>query len=96
MAKDSAGEILKKARVSAGLTQRQVADHFNYGTPQFISNWERGVSQPPMTILKTLEGLYKRPLFEVLLFAAMEDLRVSMSMEYNYGKGKTKKSKPKK
>ena len=52
------GEYLKERRLQKGLTQREVADIFKYETPQFISNWERGVSMPPIAALKKLGSLY--------------------------------------
>jgi transcriptional regulator with XRE-family HTH domain len=52
------GEFLKTNRVKAGLTQRDVADKLGYATPQFISNWERGISMPPIKALKRLGEMY--------------------------------------
>jgi len=40
-------EYLKKARKSKGLTQAQLAKKLGY-TAQFVTNWERGVSMPPI------------------------------------------------
>ena len=53
------GNFFKSARETSGLTQKQVADHLSYSTAQFISNWERGLSAPPMETLPTLTKLYK-------------------------------------
>lgn len=63
-------EFLKQKRTVAGLSQGEVADKLGYSTPQFISNWERGVSRPPISVLKKLGELYKvssEDLFEVVL-----------------------------
>ena len=30
-----------------------------YTTPQFISNWERGISHPPIKDIKTIAKVYK-------------------------------------
>lgn len=80
--KNMLADFLKTRRVSAGLSQKDVADKLGYSTPQFISNWERGVSQPPINILKKLGEMYKVPaeeLFEVTLnttiFDVTQDLR---------------------
>lgn len=51
--------FLKEARLKSGLSQQDVAQTLNYTTAQFISNWERGVSAPPIDVLKTLSRLYK-------------------------------------
>lgn len=50
---------LKKKRVEAGLTQSEVASELGYTSPQFISNWERGLASPPVFVLKNLTKLYK-------------------------------------
>lgn len=63
-------KFLKEKRLAAGLSQRDVAIHLGYSTPQFISNWERGVSNPPISTLKTLGVLYRvapEDLFNVAL-----------------------------
>lgn len=53
------GKFLTHARTAAGLTQKEVADALKYSTSQFISNWERGVSLPPVSAFRTLATLYK-------------------------------------
>lgn len=52
------GQELKRLRVKAGLKQKEVAARLGYSSPQFISNWERGVSSPPVKVLKQLAGIY--------------------------------------
>ncbi len=51
-------ELLKQKRIKAGLSQRDVSNALGYSTPQFISNWERGVSTPPMDAMPKLAELY--------------------------------------
>lgn len=41
------GSFLATARKDASLSQKDVARYLAYSTPQFVSNWERGVSLPP-------------------------------------------------
>jgi transcriptional regulator with XRE-family HTH domain len=53
------GNFLKVRRQKAGLTQQDVARHLEYTSPQFISNWERGVSLPPLDVLPRLATLYR-------------------------------------
>lgn len=55
------GTLLKEYRLKAQLTQHDLAQKFGYSTSQFISNWERGVSQPPMETLVQLSALLKIP-----------------------------------
>lgn len=63
------GKFLRAHRVKAGLTQLDVANHLQYTTAQFISNWERGISMPPMDTLPRLATLLRiapRDLIEVI------------------------------
>ena len=81
--------IVKKAREEAGLSQHQVALKFKYSTSQFISNWERGISYPPVSQLKALANLYSLEadyLFEVLLEDKLYDLQSSLKAQYKKSK----------
>ncbi|MEO0337510.1 MAG: helix-turn-helix transcriptional regulator [Pseudomonadota bacterium] len=49
---------LKQARLRKGLRQKDVANLLGYESPQFISNWERGVSTPPLKLLSCLSHIY--------------------------------------
>lgn len=55
----SVGAFLRAKRESAGLTQSDVSGELGYGTAQFVSNWERGISMPPMAALPKIAKLYK-------------------------------------
>jgi transcriptional regulator with XRE-family HTH domain len=62
-------KFLQTARVNAELSQLDVANHLGYSTPQFISNWERAVSAPPIETIGTLARLYQvseEELFDIL------------------------------
>lgn len=52
-------EFLRKKREESGLTQKEISDSLGYTSPQFVSNWERGVSSPPLNCLAKLVELYK-------------------------------------
>jgi len=52
------GQYLQNKRQAAGLTQMQVARKLRYSSPQFVSNFERGLCSPPMKNLRTLVKLY--------------------------------------
>jgi transcriptional regulator with XRE-family HTH domain len=60
------GDYLRKSRTRAGLTQRQVADTLGYSSSQFISNFEAGISVPPLRKLVMLEQLYRIDLHELM------------------------------
>ena len=51
-------KYLKEKRLSLGMTQKQCADRIGYETSQFISNWERGVSTPPLSVLGIVCRVY--------------------------------------
>ena len=53
------GNFLRKSREKAELTQWSVAHALEYTTAQFVSNWERGVSLPPLDTLPKLATLYR-------------------------------------
>lgn len=50
----SVSKILKARRISAGLSQWEVARALGYTSAQFVSNWERAVSGPPLDKLAML------------------------------------------
>ncbi|MGZ3802793.1 MAG: helix-turn-helix domain-containing protein, partial [Pseudobdellovibrionaceae bacterium] len=62
-------------------------------TAQFISNWERGISHPPMSTIKILSKLYGVPV-ESFYNAALEDelaeVRKKLHAKY-FGNKKTSK-----
>jgi transcriptional regulator with XRE-family HTH domain len=60
------GNFLKKCRTKAGLTQSEVADHLGYTSPQFVSNWERGVALPPLDAMPKLALLFNTPPMEFI------------------------------
>lgn len=72
------GMELKKLRIRAGLKQKDVAKELGYSSPQFISNWERGISSPPVKTIKRLASLYKASpdkLFRKLQNAVVQSMR---------------------
>lgn len=52
------GVYLQKKRVKAGLSQGDVAKALGYSSPQFISNFERGLCAPPLPKLKSIINMY--------------------------------------
>ncbi|KYG70809.1 helix-turn-helix domain-containing protein [Bdellovibrio bacteriovorus] len=79
------GEFLKKSREARNLSQGDVSTHLGYNTPQFISNWERGLSLPPVTTLKSLAKLYKinaDELFQMILEEHLEQTAESLRQKF--------------
>lgn len=50
--------LLKSARVVKQMSQVEVGKRLGYKNGQFISNWERGLSMPPISKVKDLCKLY--------------------------------------
>ena len=69
--------FLKDKRVAVGLTQSEVARKLGYSSPQFVSNWERGLANPPVFVLRDLTKMYKvaaDQMFDLLINDVKEDL----------------------
>lgn len=52
------GTLLKQLRLASGLSQGKVAKILGYSSPQFVSNWERGLSDPPLDTFAKLAEIY--------------------------------------
>ena len=77
------GDFLQSKRVKAGLSQGDVATKLGYSSPQFISNFERGLCAPPLNKLKLLVQLYDLNGEEVLKLMLKEQekhLRKALSL----------------
>lgn len=55
--RDMVGKPIRKAREQNGLTQWDIAKGMEYTSAQFVSNWERGVSMPPLAELPRVASL---------------------------------------
>lgn len=82
---DALAQFLKEKRVQSGLSQKDVATKLGYTTSQFISNWERGISQPPLNTLRTLANLYKidaDEMFQILLKTTIAQVEVDLKKRF--------------
>lgn len=59
-------DYLRQKRLDSGLSQLDVARVLGYSSPQFVSNWERGLVSPPLETIGVLIDLYKVPANEVI------------------------------
>lgn len=69
------GNVIKEARIAAGLSQGDLAYKLGYSTPQFVSNLERGVSLPPIKSMKKIARIIQgkeEPLAFKILKATIE------------------------
>lgn len=56
------GKFLAEKRKDAGLSQKDLSQILGYTSPQFVSNWERGLATPPIDKVKKIcEVLYIPP-----------------------------------
>jgi len=72
------GELLRKKREAAGLTQMDVAEKAGLSSPQFISNIERGACGAPLKLLDLMIRLYRMEpgvIVKLLLENSKENLR---------------------
>ena len=83
-------EYLKTKRVSSGYTQGDVASKLGYTSAQFVSNWERGLSLPPILTLKKICALYKinqDDMFQHLVDHSVKELKFDLEKKF-YKKSK--------
>ncbi|KYG62420.1 hypothetical protein AZI86_16440 [Bdellovibrio bacteriovorus] len=76
---------LKDLRLRAALSQEAVAHALGYESSQFISNWERGLSHPPLKAVPTLAQIYQvsiREMYEKLESAILKDLKSSLRKRF--------------
>lgn len=67
-------KLVKTARTKRGLTQAQVAKSLGFGSPQFVSNWERNAATPGRTHFRKLARILEVPT-QALISAAVRDYR---------------------
>jgi transcriptional regulator with XRE-family HTH domain len=90
----SLSQFLKQTREKSDLSQRQVADELGYQSAQFISNWERGVSSPPLKTLKRLGDLYKvqaETLYQIMLQDTLRRVEADLAREFYGSKGSARR-----
>lgn len=78
-------KFLKEKRLEAGLSQGTVAKKLGYTSPQFISNWERGLSQPPVATLRKIAQLYNisvNDMFDIMLKATIEQITAELTEKF--------------
>ncbi len=82
-------ELLTEKRIAANLTQKEVAKLLGYESAQYVSNWERGISQPPAQSLKKIAHLYRasaEELFDAFLLNAIHKAQNDLKRKFNMGK----------
>lgn len=78
-------KYLKQSRHQAGISQGAVAKKLGYTSPQFVSNWERGLSQPPIPTLKKIARIYNIPadsMFEMTLKTTIDQVTTELKEKF--------------
>jgi len=60
------GTFLAKKRLEAGLSQDALRRVLGYDSPQYVSNWERGLCAPPLKKLPVLTKALNIPIEDVI------------------------------
>jgi transcriptional regulator with XRE-family HTH domain len=77
--------FLRNARTERGYSQAALASLLGYESAQYVSDWERGVSSPPMKKLAKLAEILAVDMdrfFDHLLEVAQEKVTTDLSLEY--------------
>ena len=83
--RESLGGFIRKMRLEKEYSQAELAANLGYTSPQFISDWERGISSPPLKKLHELSVLLEvkvDALFDLLVTWATEQLVENLSKEF--------------
>lgn len=67
------GIFIRKARLKSKITQRYLSRKLGC-TSQFIANWERGASRPPLNYLRKIQKTLKIPEEQFISFLVKESL----------------------
>ena len=62
---EKTGAVLKALRKERGLTQEQIAEHFNVSS-RTVSRWENGINLPDISLLIEISEFYETDLREIL------------------------------
>ncbi|MBC7386783.1 MAG: helix-turn-helix domain-containing protein [Cryobacterium sp.] len=79
------GDFLRKSRLNVGLSQKEVASVLGYKSSQFVSNWERGLSSPPIATFRRLCELYRTSeseMFQIVREIAVKKLEDELKRDF--------------
>ncbi len=93
--KNELSEFLKGQRIRKGFSQKQVSDELGYSSAQFISNWERGVSTPPLNAIKSLARLYKvrdSQIFRMIVDETIEKTKDALEQQFKQAQRRSRRN----
>jgi transcriptional regulator with XRE-family HTH domain len=82
---ETLGSFIRKMRLEKEFSQADLAANLGYTSPQFISDWERGISSPPIKKLHEISVLLEVKvdvLFDLLVTLATQQLVENLSKEF--------------
>lgn len=86
---ETLSKYLHEKRVAKEITQGNLARMLGYASPQFVSNWERGLAKPPFDTLKKMIKMLDLDVDELLtILMKIEEERLR---KYIYGEAKPRK-----
>ncbi len=78
-AQNKLSHLIKLNRKKVGLSQKEMSEKLGYTSSQFISNWERGVSSPPMDKLLEICNILEIPQNQIVDSIMFETEQALMS-----------------
>lgn len=78
-------KFLREKRIEVGLSQGAVAKKLGYTSPQFVSNWERGLSRPPVATLRKIAQIYQiapNEMFEAILKTTISEVTTELTEKF--------------
>ena len=71
------GRNIKRLRINAGLTVKDLADIFGFATPQAIYKWQHGVAMPTLDNLVVLAAVFHVTLDEIVVVEVNAGAQIS-------------------
>ena len=78
-------KFLREKRIEVGLSQGAVAKKLGYTSPQFVSNWERGLSRPPVATLRKIAQIYQiapNEMFDAILKTTISEVTTELTEKF--------------
>jgi transcriptional regulator with XRE-family HTH domain len=75
-------DLIKQKRIEKGFSQAKLAKALGYSSGQFVSNWERGESYPPMDRLAKMSLMFDMDK-NIFLKIFLQENSDSKTKEYN-------------
>jgi transcriptional regulator with XRE-family HTH domain len=88
------GSLLKDKRVEKGLTQMELAQELGYTSPQFVSNWERGMCSPAfdtLPLIAKILNISKKDVIHIIVEETKFELEENFSKQVKLRNTRTAK-----